>query len=361
LLCNLAGYVKNIDGNFSLNGKPFRFIGANVYELANLDTGITSKIIEDSVTCGFKALRFWLFQNKETAQQIKKLNEICNTVKPHGIKLIVSLSDKWGYLQNYKINEEWYRAGYKNEYLGYVKTITGECKERDEIIIWELINEPETDSFKSFYDFVKHTSEEIKSVNPNHLLSTGTVGGVGDKFGNYFSVFKKSNFRNLYSLPGLDAVSIHDYSYDSGIFERLDVLHRFKGTEKMANLYGKLSNIINIPFDKIDEHYLKKNNLIHIPLTLRGLWNSYNKNDIKFAKKINKPVYIGEIGFKLNAKRDRKKILELDIEKKFSMGVSGYMLWSFEAQGWSKDGHNYGFGLNDGFGDIIIKWNKKIE
>lgn len=357
----MSGFVKNINGEFSVNGKPFRFIGANVYEIANLETAITKSIIGDAVEVGFTTLRFWLFQNKDAALQIKKVHEICDMVKPYGIKLIISLSDKWGYLQNYKIDEHWYKEGYKNEYLTYVKTVTGECKERDEIMIWELINEPETDSFNAFYNFAKLVSEEIKSVNPNHLLSTGTVGGVGDKFGSYFSVFKKSNFRNLYSLSSLDAVSIHDYSYDSGIFERLDVLNRFTGNEKRAKMYGSISNVVEAPFSRVDKYFLGRSKLVHIPLTLRGVWNSYNKSDLKFAKEIKKPLYIGEVGFKSAHGANRKKILELDIEQKFNMGVSGYMLWSFEAQGWSRDGHSYGFGISDDFGGIIKKWNKKLN
>lgn len=357
----MPSFVKNINGQFSIEGKPFRFIGANVYEIANLESEITRNIIDDSAEAGFKVLRFWLFQNKETALIVNKLNEICDMVKPYGMKLIVSLSDKWGYLQNYKINEAWYEGGYKSGYLDYVKTVTGECKDRDEIMIWELINEPEADSFSAFYNFAKHVSEEIRSADPNHLLSTGTVGGVGDKFGSYFSVFKKSNFRSLYSLPSLDAVSIHDYSYDSGIFERLDVLNRFTGNEKRAKMYGSISDVVEVPFKKIDTMFLNRDKLVHIPLTLRGVWNSYNKVDLKFAKSINKPLYIGEVGFKATHGVNRKKILELDIEQKFSMGVSGYVLWSFEARGWNKDGHSYGFGLDADFGDIIKKWNKKLN
>lgn len=354
-------FVKNSDGNFTINDKPFRFIGANVYELANLDSDVTQKIIDDAVQAGFKVLRFWLFQNKDASEKIRKLNEICDMVKPHGIKLIVSLSDKWGYMQNYKIDEKWYEGGYRNEYLDYVKTVTGECKDRNEIMIWELINEPETDSFEVFHSFADAVSREIKSVNPNHLLSTGTVGGIGDKFGSYFSIFKKSNFRKLYSIAALDAISIHDYSYDSSIFERLDILYRFKGEEKKSQIYGKIDNTLDIFFDRLDGWYLNRNNLVRVPMTLRSVWNRYNKKDINFSGKIKKPIYIGEVGFKADTKRDRAKILELDIAEKFALGVNGYILWSFEAQGWSKDGHSYGFGVNDGYGEIVKKWNKKLN
>lgn len=354
----MQDFVKNTNGSFTFANKPFRFVGANVYELANLESGITKKVIDDSASAGFTALRFWLFENKPIDEQIKKLNEICDMAASHGIKLIVSLADKWGYLQNYKIDEAWYKGGYRNEYLNYVKTITGEFKHRSEIMIWELINEPETDHFKVFYDFAKVSSEEIKSVNENHLLSVGTVGGVGDKFGTYFSVFNKSIFRKLYSLSSLDAVSLHDYSYDSGLFERLDILYRFKGELKKAERYSRLGNSIEKPFAGIDRYFLKKGKLFRFPLTLRWIWNIYNSRDVSFAGNIGKPVYIGEIGFKNIPGRDRVKIMDLDISHKFESGVGGIMLWSFEAQGWNKDGHDYGFGLGEGFEEVVKKWNK---
>ena len=352
-------FVYSNSGLCKYKSKPFRFVGANVYELANVDINIAKKIIDDSAVAGFTVLRFWLFENKPVKEQIQKLNEICDAVNPYGIKLIVSLADKWGYLQNYKIDDAWYKGGFKNDYIKYVKTLTKELRGRDEIMIWEFINEPETDDFNIFYSFAKETSEEIKSINENHLLSVGTVGGVGDKFGSYLSIFKKSNFRKLYSLETLDTISLHDYSYDSSVFERLDILYRFKGELKKAERYSNIGSAIEKPFAGLDSYFLKKGKLFRFPLTLRWLWNIYNNRDISFAKKAGKPVYIGEIGFKNLLGRDRIKIMQLDIESKFSRGVGGVMLWSFEAQGWNKDGHDYGFGLGEGFEEVVKKWNEK--
>ncbi len=101
----MSEFVKNIGGIFSLGSKPFRFVGANVYELANVDPTVTKSMVRDSAAMGFKVLRFWLFKNRETGELISKLKEICDLVKPYGIKLIVSLADKWGYLQNFKIDD----------------------------------------------------------------------------------------------------------------------------------------------------------------------------------------------------------------------------------------------------------------
>jgi endo-1,4-beta-mannosidase len=357
----LGEFVKNIRGNFVLEGKTFRFIGANMYEIADVEPQVTKAAIRDADSQGFRVLRFWLFENRQVKEQLSRLNIICDEAGRYGIKLIISLADKWGYLQNYRTDEKWYESGYKGGYLDYVKRIVSGAKHRREIMIWELINEPMTGSFETFYDFAKHVSEEIKTVNENHLVSIGTVGGIGDKFGGYFSIFKRSNFEKIYNLPSLDAVSLHDYSYDSGIFERFDVLNRLNGNYRTAAIFEKINELLCKFFNKIDESYLKRGILIYPPLMLRQIWNSFNKKNIEFAKNINKPVYIGEAGFKRNSRRNRLKILDIDIGNKFAIGVSGYVLWSFESQGCSNDGHGYGFGLEDGFGEVVKKWNDYLN
>ncbi len=357
----MADFVKNIDGQFSLSGKPFRFIGANVYELANVSGDITNSIISLAAGEGFNALRFWLFENKTVQEQIRKLNEICDAVNPYGMKLIVSLADKWGYLQNYKIDNLWYRGAYREGYLSYIKGVTGGCKNRDEIMIWELINEPITDSFEVFYDFAGYSSEVVKTVNENHLISVGTVGGIGDKIGGFFSVFRRSNFERVFSLPSLDAISLHDYSYDSGAFERLDIYCRLTDRRKLSALLGKTDDLLNSVHNRIDNYYLRKNRLVSIPFTMRHLWNIYNRKNFDFAGEIKKPVYIGEVGFKSGLNRQRKKIIEIDAREKFKQGVGGYMLWSFEAYGWNKDGHGYGFDEKNGFGEVIKRLKNTYE
>ncbi|MGH2575522.1 MAG: cellulase family glycosylhydrolase [Ignavibacteria bacterium] len=351
-------FVKNTEGDFTLNGKIFRFIGCNMFELANLENSITEKMMSDAYNEGFKVIRFWAFEPMKK----EKLKEICDIAAQYNVKIIPVLADKWGYLQSYKIDNEWYTDRYKKGYLSYITDIVKEFKDRKEILIWELLNEPETESFGMFYDFAKDVSERVKAADGNHLLSFGTIGGIGDKFGSEFSRFKISNFRKLYSLPSLDALSLHDYSYNSALFERLDMLNRFKGNLKTANLFMSISSFLDRPTDFIDKFCLNKfNKLVYLPLTLRYIWTWYNHRNIRIAKRLKKPLYIGEVGFKENRRLDRRKILELDIEKKFGDGIGGYILWSFESQGWSNDGHDYGFNLSDRFGEVVKKWNEKLN
>lgn len=346
-------FVTVKDSLFYLNGNPFRFIGANMYELANVDSHTTELMIKDAFNEGFTVIRFWAFEPISKS----KLKEICDIVSKYKIKIIPVLADTWGYLQNYKIDSVWYKEGFKKNYLSYVSDIVSSFKENDEILLWELINEPSTDSFQDIYSFTKTASEFIKSKDPNHLISIGTIGGIGDKFGNFFSRFNINNFENLYSIKSLDAVSIHDYSFSSTLFERLDIYHRLKDNKKTSELFNSLSNAVNFFPALIDNTTLKKlNRTFDFPLTIRKIWKNYNSKNIAIAKRLGKPIYIGEIGFKSSLNEYRKIILENELKRYFKEGVSGILLWSFESQGRSLDGHDYGFNTEDEFNYIINKF-----
>ncbi len=348
----INAFVKSFNRSFTLNTNIFRFIGCNMYELANVDSATSEAMLKDAVSEGFSVLRFWAFEPLEK----NKLKEICDISKELNLKVIPVLADTWGYLQNYKIDDEWYRTGYKKNYLNYVKDITTAFKDRDEIILWELINEPVNNSFSEMYNFAEDASKTIKESDPNHLISIGTIGGIGDKFGDQFSRFNVANFEKLYSIKTLDAISIHDYSFNSTVLERLDILYRLKGKANSADYFRKIDSMINSVPQSVDKFTLDKfKRTYDFPLSLRYIWNSYNKKNIQIAKKLNKPIYIGEVGFKKSMKEYRKLILEQELKRYFNEGIAGVLLWSFESQGKSVDGHDYGFGVDDGFGEVVKK------
>lgn len=350
-------FVKNTNGKFTLNEIVFRFVGCNMYELAFMDTGIAEKMLADARDEGFKVVRFWAFEPLTH----EKLHEICDIANKLDIRLIPVLADKWGYMQDYVVDDSWFAEGYKKTYLNFVSDMVAALKDRKEIILWEIINEPESDSFEIFYNFVLDVSQKIKAADPNHLLSIGTIGGLGSKYGGEFSRFSTKNFRKLYEIPELDAVSVHDYSYDATMAERLDTLYRFKGKHYAAKSFETINDYFTFIPLLVKRFWLKnfgKN--ITFPFTLKWLWRKFIDKNITIADELKKPFYLGEIGYKNNLKLDRKKIIDAEIDRYFKKGIDGYLLWSFEAQGWSKDGHNYGFSKKDGFKDIIIKQNKLL-
>lgn len=350
-------FITSHNGKFFDGKDEFRFIGCNMYELANVESDISRKMMASAKDQGFDVIRFWVFDT--TARN--NLKKICDFASELGLRLTPVLADNWGYLMNEKINDEWYFNGYKNNYLQNVIDLSSEFSDRKEILLWEILNEPASNNFDIIYNFIKDVSTKFKKVNSNHLLSVGTIGGIGDKFGNEFSRFNSSNFEKLYSLKNLDAVSIHDYSFNSTIAERLDIHQRFKGKYTSSAILNNLDRIINFIPGLIDKFTLRKyNDVYDIPLTLRSIWQNYIAKNIITAAKLNKPLYIGEIGFKKNIGLNRKKIIEKEFIKYLEAGVSGILLWSFESEGRSKDGHDYGFDESDNFKEVIEKIKSKF-
>ena len=142
----------------------------------------------------------------------------------------------------------------------------------------------------------------------------------------------------------------------------MDTLYRFRGKHYAARLFQLINDYITFIPLLLKRFSLKKyGKSITFPLTLKWIWRKFIDKNILIAKELNKPFYLGEIGYKNNLKLDRKKIIEAEIEQYFKKGIDGYLLWSFESQGWSKDGHNYGFSKKDGFKDIITNENKRLE
>lgn len=345
-------FITSNNGKFFDGKNEFRFIGCNMYELANVESDISQNMLASAKDQGFDVVRFWVF-DKTARNNLKNISDIASELD---LRLIPVLADNWGYLMNDDINDEWYLFGYKNNYLQNTLDLSAEFSDRKEILLWELMNEPTVNNLQTLIEFVKNVTAEIRISNPNHMISVGTIGGVGDKFGNEFSRFKSSLFEKLYSLPELNAVSIHDYSFNSTVAERFDIYQRFKGKQKSSLLLGNLDKILNFIPSAVDKFTLKHfNETYDLPLTLRSIWQSYIIKNLNAARNINKPVYIGEIGFKKNMGDYRKNILGKELKKFFKSGVSGILLWSFEAEGRSKDGHDYGFDESDDFKEDIKK------
>jgi len=349
----MPGFISCDNGNFIKEGKPFRFVGCNMYELASVSGDAAQKMLADARDEGYAVVRFWAFEPSDK----QKLKYICDIADEYKLKLIISLSDKWGYLQNYKIDNDWYIQGYKSGYLDYAKDMVSSFKDRKEIMLWELINEPMTDSFEILYNFARNVSYELKKINQNHLLSVGTVGGIGDKFGGPLTILKTSNFRLLNSIPALDACSIHDYSFDVSLYERLSIYYKLKDKKQKAETFEKLDNFFRFIPRKFQKFMIEKMGMSPWFMNTRSLWRRRNKVNIRMAHDLGKPIYVGEAGFKNFHGSFRKKIAEYEIGRMFKKGVNGYMLWSFQSQGASNDGHGYGFTKEDGLGEIARKYN----
>ncbi len=329
-----------------------------MYSLLYEEQIISVQMLEDVCANNFDSVRFWCFDSGDRNEIKRKLKFILDKCAELNLKAIPVLSDQWGFIKNYNMDVEWYKNGYKNDFMSYASEMISEFKERKEIILWELINEPICSDFEIFYKFVQDSTKQLKTVNENQLITLGTIGGIGNKFGNPFSRFSLKNFEKLYSIKTLDAVSLHDYSYDSTVLERMDILFRFGG--KHYKILERINNFISFIPSKLDEYFLNRSKIRIGGFNLRRLWKRYNTKQIEISKKLEKPVYVGEAGYKRKL-TNRRRVIELEALELFRKDISGVMLWSFESNGKSVDGHGYGFDGADGISEVVKSIRNSVE
>lgn len=341
--------VRVSGGSFSLGGKPYRFVGANMYELAYVSDREIAGMLRSASEQGFSVVRFWAFASVD----IRKLEFIVRESEKLSLRLIPVFGDMNEFLQGFRADDEWFRNGFKGPYTENLQRAAEAFKGCGRILLWELFNEPSASSPEIIRNFCKEAGNILKQSDLTHPVSLGTIGGIGDRFGGWASRFNPGNFRRLYELEQLDAVSMHDYSFSATLFERADLYYRLKSEARASALFGKLDLIWNALPQAVDEFTVRRfGRTFSFPLTVRGLWKFCNSINLITSRELGKPVYIGEIGIKKGYGELRKKILLSELEAQFRKGVSGALLWSFEASGRSLDGHDYGFSEADGFGDI---------
>lgn len=352
-----AAFVSRQGQNFMLANQPFRFVGCNMYSLAREKPEVSEKMIADAAAEGFTVIRFWA-----NTTNPERMNQLLDAGRKYHMHFIPVLANNGSFSAEMKAGDAFYRGGYKQDYLPYVEALAQNLQNRPEIMMWELVNEPQASDFNALFNFTQAVSTRLKQVDPQHLVSIGTIGGIGDQMGSQLSHFSTEPLRRLNSLPTLDAVSIHDYSYDATALERLDLLMRNQGNQTWSKVFGKADAVLNYLPRKLDETLLSHFKArLYQPWTVRGLWQNANQQDIQIARELNKPLYVGEAGYKKFHGEDRRTLFDLDMQHYFKAGASGYMLWSFQAQGRAVDGHDYGLGPQDGLAPLIRSWSQKLH
>ena len=335
-----SSFVTAAGTKLYLHGQEYQFTGVNAFNLAtfpgyNAGCGGYVENLDNffSVLRLNSAVRLWAFQGAAAINPGTKkldwagLDRVVNAASKNGVKLILVLGNQDGNCDDghYK-DKAWYLGGYKQAYndsgngltplpyLDYVKAVVNRYKDSTAVAIWEPMNEPAAGecvsgtgfecynnlkcsdeqasaaALKSFFDSVGAT---IKSIDANHLISSGALGN-----GQCGTIFE--NYQFVHSSNGIDVGSYHDY-------DRVDQL---------------------IPGDE---------------------WNGLQKRINQMAN-LNKPLYIGEVGMiahgpscmTLNERRDKMKA---KMDAQFAAGIAGYTPWSLTLG--NSTGCNYDIVAND--------------
>lgn len=261
----MPAFVKASGNHFTLMGKPYRYMGCNYWyggylamdslhngkerlqqELDFLrDHGITNL---RTFFCGEGDGRYPYRISPAVQEKKGKYNEeilksfdfFLEQCEIRNIKVVIVLNNNWEWSGGFGQYLEWAGKGKAplpktkrwdwNRYCGYISqfysckecqssyqqwiskivlrrnTITGSSYIYDNTIMaWELANEPRpmTSAAKeNFFNWVVKTSEYIKNIDPNHLVTIGSEGHIGTSY-------DLSLFRRIHAIQSIDYATIH--------------------------------------------------------------------------------------------------------------------------------------------------------
>jgi mannan endo-1,4-beta-mannosidase len=212
-----GGFLSRSGAQLTLNGKPYTYVSFNAYGMTGQETGTP---YADSVLDGYFAslpskslTRTWAWKNNG----MSGIDSVVASAESNNQMVILSLSEGAGFDHLGKKDEAWFASGYKTDLLPWVRQVVAKHKDSEAVGMWEIMNEPGNKSavngsisnatMKSFFDTV---AAEIKAIDKNHLVTTGTMDANQQGM---------SDFGNLHAGTNIDVASIHEYAdeYEGGI------------------------------------------------------------------------------------------------------------------------------------------------
>ncbi len=279
------------------DGEKFRFVGVNCYGLAEY-ADRAPQIMAALATHGVKAVRFWAFQSfcGPGGLDFSRFDALVAAAKRNDILLLPVLDNHWSHCTSGDRRKpwEWYESGWKTApfagaalcYRDYVRAIGAHFRDEPQIFAWQLVNEPEIypdteENFAVLRRFAAEAAQELKQVDPHHLISLGLLG-----LGQPATTDKR--FRALHSFAVIDLVTAHDH------------------------------------------------NQIRNPLP--GYWTKTRANtfygDLCHARSLQKPFLATESAIPLSwvngDRAQRADLFRAKLQAFFKVGGCGYFLWNYE-------------------------------
>ena len=306
------GFVKRSGTTLTLNSKPYRFAGINIYMAASGDTASScgGKLYPDvSVPLSHMpsgvVVRFWAFQNffvSKGSFDWTHFDKVLAIASAHGTKVIPVLANQYGYCEKAK-NLAWYQRAYRTSvesgdlvtYKRYARAAVSRYRNDPTIAMWQLVNEAqplrtggtcdERAALAAERSFADDVGGMVHSLDPNHLVSLGAIVGWSPVPHVQWCGTANSDFKTLMASPGIDVCDYHDYGYP---------------TEPLG-----------VPFAP---------NLT---------------TAIQMCRAVKKPIMVGETG--IYAKSDaalapRAEQFRAKFSAQFGQGVVGILMWTWAVQ-----------------------------
>ncbi len=264
-------FVKAVGKDFYINGMPFYFGGTNNYYLRYGDSdciaydengGCSKEVLDDASEMGLKVIRTWGFTDGPyywgslqpalgvyDDEVFKQMDLLIKEAEERDLKLIIPLVNNWpeyGGMCQYvswcgisnsnqcdpsassgigsEVHDEFYtnlctRNAFKS-YINYVlnrkNNLTGRYyKDEPSVFAWELGNEPRarSDPTGDILDsWVEEMSSYIKSIDSNHMVTTGIEGFNIDQSSEDIGLGTEgTDFVRNHNHQGIDFATFHMY------------------------------------------------------------------------------------------------------------------------------------------------------
>jgi mannan endo-1,4-beta-mannosidase len=225
-----------------LDGHPWRFIGFNDYELSSLpgrthcgravDDETVNSVMQDAEDSGASVIRTWFFQSyydmSNTSGRWRRIrpawtafDRVLAAAAAHHLLVIPVLVNEWPNCEPSTSAKgiAFFHTGYTHPAYGYplsfkqyAATVARHYADDSTIAFWQLGNELQSDSPSGCEEhasadalraFADQMTTVIKSVDPHHLVSLGTVGA--DQCG-----LAGGDYQYVYA-GRIDVCEYHDY------------------------------------------------------------------------------------------------------------------------------------------------------
>jgi mannan endo-1,4-beta-mannosidase len=339
---------------------PWKPIGYNQYRLTQAPGGYAcdggygevsdAKLavwLDQIRAAGATVVRTWFFQSQfdpdgtgRAEGDFRAFDRVVAGASERGMKVVPVLTNHWadcefgGAAKDVSFYESGFRSagyGYSLSYREYARRVAAHYANEPAIAFWQLVNEAEAPNpgggcdenraASALRGFAAEMTAAVKEVDPNHLVSLGTMGSgqCGAAGSSYRAVHEP-----------VDICEYHDYDYSGN------------------------------PLDDVDNP---------IP---GDAWNGLAKRIEQCgAAGLGKPLFVGEAGISDEHPLDqRAAFFAAKIETQLAAGVDGFVLWDkvLEATGSPEapGGHEgYGIGFGDPVEDVTrafgAAWDRTAE
>ena len=226
-----------VDGRrFAAGGHPLAVVGVNLYDAAateryscrpasRMDPGQLAAAFDVLKAHGATTVRFWAMQPfTDAGRDWSGVDRVVALAKERGMHLVPTLEDGPGNCSTgprtiplwATDDDTWYGSGYRRplgsarmSFRDYAPMVARHYRDEPTILAWMLVNEAETSQRDAagrsvLVDFAADVAARVRAADPNHLVTLGTQanGALGTS---------GPDFRDVYSVPGLDFAEAHDW------------------------------------------------------------------------------------------------------------------------------------------------------